>query len=346
MNVEARKKTVAALKRHIQDSERSGLERQLKTAGIEGDVRVAGAVPKPPKIGGVDNEVGTHIKRAIPKNYDYDPRSMKTLAKTLWALSVSLGHAMTAHRQFTKIKSATISPDGLIGGRGYVMSVKDIRKTLNDACEAISTISDTLHDELHAPHWKPKLAELEKDDREGVERLVGDAERIMEDPEGETSDGDPEDMDEAEESGPRADLGARDDGDEGSGSEMPDGDDLADNVKTASVAYSYRRANSSVPVQTLSGPRVQHLDRGDVDQTGPFGSYNSEEPLSTADAWSRSDGAHSEYDYVSEWDNDLRDKTGDSSLPGALTDRTPTEGYDFGIGYGDANDAHGQGAGV
>lgn len=336
----------------------------MKTAGVEDadDVRVAGAVPKSPKVGPVDNEVGGHIKRAIPQNYDYDPKALKPLARMLWALSVSLGHAMTAHRQFVKLKSATISPDGLVGGRGYVMSVKDVRKALHDACEAISAVSDTIHDELHAPHWKPKLAELEKNDVESVERLVGDAERIMDDPEGETSDDEPELMEKAEKSGPRADLGDE----ESAGSEMPDGDDLADsrpdntNQKQAS-ASTYRRANSSLPVETLPGPRVDHLDRGDVDQTGPFGSYNKDEPISLSDSWSRNDGGRgqNEYDYESEWDNELLDKTADldelallvaerfaaSAVPDSTTDSTPTQGYDFGIGMGDGNDAHGQGAG-
>lgn len=336
----------------------------MKTAGLEGDVRVAGPVPKPPKISAVDNEVGDHLKRAIPQNYDYDPQAMKPLAKMLWALSVSLGHAMTAHRQFTKLKSATISPDGLIGGRGYVMSVKDVRKALHEACEAISAVSDTVHDELHAPHWRPKLAELEKNDLESLERLVGDAERILEDPEGTTSDDEPEDMEKAEQSGPRADLEAGGDSEAG-GSEMPDGDDLADSKPDLSQpkqasSYAYRRANSSLPVETMPGPRVDHLDRGDVDQTGPFGSYNSDEPMSLSDSWSRNDGgrAPGEYDYESEWDNELLDKTAQvltvervaarfaaSMVPDSITDNTPTQGYDFGIGMGDGNDAHGQGVG-
>jgi hypothetical protein len=388
----------------------------MKLAGIEGDVHVAGEVPKPPKMGAVDNEVTGHLKRAIPQNYDYDPKALQPLAEMLWALSVSLGHAMTAHRKFVKLKSATISPDGMVGGRGYVMSVKDIRKTLHDACEAISAVSDTIHDELHAPHWRPKLAELEKNDVENVERLVGEAEKILDDPEGETEDDIDEGLEDAEKDGPEADLAE-------AGSQMPDGDDLADkqadpaNVKMAS-AYTYdRRANSSLPVETLPGPRVDHLDRGDVDQTGPFGSYNTEEEPQPSDKWTRDEGTGSDYAYQSEWDNNLLDKTankrdpldiGDwidprlqstitmdeiraavsilhrgmpperllqthaarkhkltqadldsfllmdergllkqaaSSVPDSNTDRTPTEGWDFGLGYGEGNDAHGQGAG-
>lgn len=353
-------------------SEKINYESQLKKAGLQGEVRIAAEVPKR-AADEIDNEMGDHLKRTIPKDYDYDPRALKPLARTLWAMSVALGHAMTAHRQFTKIKSSTVSPDGLIGGRGYVMSVKDIRKALYDACENLSAISDTLHDELRGPHWKPKLAELEENDIEGVERLVGEAEHLMDNPDSDVQ----EDMSEAEDEGDRAEM------EEGeSGSELPEGDDMpeavaplpSERVKQASMAVveAYlRKANSSLPVETMSGPRVQHMDRGDVDQTGPFGSYNSEEPGSIKDDWSKNDGVGQSYNYQSDWDNELLDKTAVSApgtqcktddafreflekkkldtrssasfLPGKLTDNTPTEADDFGLGYGNGNDAHGQG---
>ena len=341
----ARKKTRETLNRHLQESSVRHLSASMREIdpSFEGSIRVAGEVPR--SSGNMDPEVGKDIKRAIPQGYEYDPKALKPLAKMLWAMSVSLGHAMTAHRQFTKLKSSTVSPDGMIGGRGYVMAVKDIRKALYDACEGLSAVSDTIHDELHAPHWKPKLGELEKADVEGIERLVGDAERILDDPEGETSDDEPEDIEKAEKSGPKVDLEA--------GSEMPDGEGLADNQaptqrqkqqdKQASTAYTYRRATSSIPVETMSGPRVDTLDRGD--QTGPFGSYNEDEPQSMHDEWSRDQGVGNDYDYTSEWDNNLSEKSASSAIPDSNTDKTPTEGYDFGIGYGEGNDAHGQGAG-
>lgn len=427
--MDARKKTIEALTRQVRDSEVHKLRVMLKQAdsSFEGDVRVAAEIPGPPRPGGIDNEVGKTIKRAIPEGYAYDPSALKPLARMLWAMSVSLGHAMTAHRQFTKLKSSTVSPDGMVGGRGYVMSVKDIRKNLYDACEALSAISDTIHDEINAPHWKPKLAQLEKEDVEDVERLVGEAERLLDDPAGEVED----DMEEAEAKGPKAKLEPK--------SEMPDGEDMADNhpqpkrekqaalrgrtaegvmIDTVGYSYSRRTANSSLPVETMpGGPRVQHLDRGDTDQTGPYGSYNIEEPVSVKDEWSRSDGGGNGYDYPSEWDNNLLDKAaglpkwpslieddysdahrphidmdnikavvrllnrgwpsdrilkshagrkyrlttedldsfllmeergllkeGSSHVPDANSDYTTrTEAKDFGIGYGDGNDAHGQG---
>lgn len=122
-------------------------------------------------------------KRNIPKDHPYDPRSLKPMAKTLWATSVSLGHALTAYRHMARLKSATVSPDGMLGGRGYVMNVADMRKRLYDACESLSAITDTLHDEISAPHWQPRLAELDENEAEDIERFVEESQDILDNPE-------------------------------------------------------------------------------------------------------------------------------------------------------------------
>lgn len=366
-----RQKTMKRLAAHSRDVE---LDKLVEANGPETRARIVRTAKFPPDGADGQSQTEPHaaagMKRAIPKDYDYDPKALKPLARMLWALSVSLGHAMTAHRQFTKLKSATISPDGLIGGRGYVMAVKDIRKALHDACEAISSVSDTIHDEIHAPHWRPKLADLEKNDRESLERLVGDADKKLEEPEDDAE----EEIDEAENEGEIEDLAKSDDADgeedadadaDGEASDEVESDsdqdeddaddaddddeededdddgagDLPDeaNVKTASYRVMQRFASSSLPVQCEpGGPRVQHLDRGDSDQTGPFGSYNSDEPPSLDDDWGRSDGTTSDYLYEN-------NTVASSMMPDADLDPTPTEGWDFGIGYGEGNDAHGQG---
>jgi hypothetical protein len=265
-----------------------------------------------------------------------------------------------------------------VGGRGYILPVKEVRAKLHAATEDISTICDTLYDEINAPHWKPKLGELEKSD-EDLEKLLEDAIGYINDPEGEAQ----EDMEEVEHrSAPsrfkkeeeKEDLGSKlpGGGDKGNEAQAPRSnrsetkqassyrysredssvlspDDLAwgrGDVEVISVG-GVAVGNSSVNPDELGGPRVDHMDRGE--QTGPFGSYNRDEPL-TEDQWGLEEGVGDAYNYPSDWDNNLLDKSSggtvsDSGLPGAVTDRTPTEGYDFGIGYGNGNDAHGQGAG-
>jgi hypothetical protein len=138
-----------------------------------------GEGPMPPK-----NDLGGGgKKRNIPKNHPFDPKSLKPLAKALWASSVAMGHALTAYRHLSRLKSATISPDGMLGGRGYVMDVAEIRKRLNDACESLSAITDTLHDEISAPHWQPRMSELDENEAEDIQNYLGKSEEILENPE-------------------------------------------------------------------------------------------------------------------------------------------------------------------
>lgn len=316
--------------------------------------RVASEMPFPPKK--PESDAFTSAKRNIPAGHRFDPKALKPMAKMLWAMSVSLGHALTAYRQFTRLKSVTVSPDGLLGGRGYVMSVKDVRAKLYEACEAISAISDTIHDEINAPHWKPQLGELEKQDLEDVEKFVGEAEHILNDPEGEAE----EEMEEVEDEKLKPHKKEK----EPQSSQLPGfaGETVPEggpnpagayrpelNQKQASADYAYdRRGNSSVNPTSLPGPRVDHLDR--AEQTGPFGSYNKDEPL-PKDEWGETEGVGDEYNYPSEWENDASEKTafgeyGLVSESGLPTDQeTRTEAWDWGIGRGNGNDAHGQGAG-
>ncbi len=179
--------------------------------------------PLPPK-----NDLGGGKKRNIPKNHPFDPKALKPLAKALWASSVAMGHALTAYRHLSRLKSATISPDGMLGGRGYVMDVAEIRKRLNDACESLSAITDTLHDEIGAPHWKPRMSELDENETEDIQNYLGKSEEILENPEEDAENeieaiekqNDLDDMDEVDEEGNPDDVA-----EEGEELEAPEGEE-------------------------------------------------------------------------------------------------------------------------
>ncbi len=361
-----------------------------------------------------NNAGQTNLKRQIPEDYKYDAAALKPLAKMLWSMSVSLGHALSAHKAFVRLKSATISPDGLIGGRGYVMSVKDTRKMLHDACEAMSALCDTVHDEINAPHWQPKLGQLEKADVEKIQDLLNEAQGYLDDPE-EMVKEDEEDKDghagwhhpavekaNKSKKEPRSDLPGGGDR-ETNPQAQPLRHDMRkspnpQNEKQASVrqgggdggptlservAAKFLQSNSSLPVETMpGGPRVDHLDRADEDQTGPYGTYNKDEPVDLHDEWSRTEGFGDDYNYPSDYDNDLHEKQAvdsmiapmiaehqppvdksqededdflkqadewatlaTSAFPDSNSDKTPTEAWDFGIGDGNGDQATGQGAG-
>ena len=323
----SRTKTIETLRRHIRASEESALKARMKQAGLEEDeedVRVAGSAHKQGEDQGVAPQSKT-MRRNIPKDYDYDPRAMKPLAQMLWALSICLGHAMTAHREFVKLKSATISPDGLLGGRGYVMSIKDIRKTLHDACEAISAVSDTIHDELHGPHWRSHLAELESGDIESVERLVGDAERVLENPEEESfvEDG----IDKAEQEGEQAELEEHEVGD-------PESDERFQKQKPPPEFLN----------QDGEGSDEEDEDAGDddeeedEDQEDPNAEIPDGEDLADTQAPKVKTASCAASRVAARFD-----RCAESLTPGRYTDSRPTDAWDFGLGFGDGDDAEGKG---
>jgi hypothetical protein len=263
-------------------------------------------------------------QRNIPQGHEFDARSLKPLSRALFSASVSLGHAVTAYKEFARVKSSSVSPDGMLGGRGYVMKVKEIRAQIQQACELLSAVTDTLYDEVTAPHWKPKVAELSENEAEDIEELVGEASKVLEDPES---------VGQEELKG----IESRNDGRaEGGSSEVPETG--GPETSPAAPPSMDKKANSSVPVTTLPGPRVDHLDRGE--QTGPGGSYNvDEDPI---DDWN----GPREDPYTSVFAGKQRTITDEelalrvasrfarSGVPDSTTEPTETEANDFGVGYG------------
>jgi len=123
-------------------------------------------------------------EREIQENFVFNARYLKPLATTLRSSLMALGHATSAHARLVKIKSRNISPDGSLGGKGYIQKISDMRRQLMNVVEALSALTDTLYDEMKAPHWDPAEDTLDPRDREQVKEIVEDAEGIREDPEG------------------------------------------------------------------------------------------------------------------------------------------------------------------
>ena len=105
---------------------------------------------------------------------------------------------MAAYSVFTKIKSADVSPDGSLGGKGYIQKIAEMRRGYMNVVEALSALSDTLYDEIRAPHWAAVSRQEDPEEREEVEQIVGDALEIKQDPEGWAEDQE-EEMDEENE---------------------------------------------------------------------------------------------------------------------------------------------------
>ena len=123
------------------------------------------------------------MEREISPEYEFNPAKLKPIAQVLRATLAALGHATSAHAQFVKVKSATVSPDGSLGGQGYIQKVSEMRRQLMNTIEALSSVSDTFYDEINAPHWNPAIQEQSPREREQVQDIMEDVEEIKEDPE-------------------------------------------------------------------------------------------------------------------------------------------------------------------
>ena len=122
-------------------------------------------------------------EREIDTGFQFNPKYLKPLAQTLRSTLIGLGNVQSAYNTFTKIKSAQISPDGNIGGKGYIQRVTDIRRQFMNCSEALSSVTDTLYDEINAPHWNPEMEGQSSRERDGVVQIMEDVEDIKQDPE-------------------------------------------------------------------------------------------------------------------------------------------------------------------
>lgn len=133
------------------------------------------------------------LEREMDDKFIFNPDYLKPLALTLRSALMALGHVTSAHARFVKIKSRNISPDGSLGGKGYIQKIPEMRRQLMNCIEALSSFTDTVHDEFQAPHWEED--EMDPRERHEVQEIVEDAEGIKADPEGYARD-EEEEMDE------------------------------------------------------------------------------------------------------------------------------------------------------
>lgn len=111
------------------------------------------------------------------EGFEWSTDALRNLTKILWAAQRSHSYAVAALRLFSKMPSSQFSPDGLLGGRGYIQSIKELRSGLSSTVEALSSFTDTIYDEVNGDHWGSVTTKAD-------EKIIKDAERVKEDPEG------------------------------------------------------------------------------------------------------------------------------------------------------------------
>lgn len=169
-------------------SPRSVVARFLSSEATERkNVRTAGEIrfikDKPKDYAQWAWSEGGPAERKITPDFAFDPKNTKPLARVLRSTNAALGHAMSAYTIFAKLKSADISPDGALGGKGYIQKIPEIRRAYMNVIEALSALGDTLYDEIRAPHWAAVSRQTDPEKRREVEQIVEDAVEIKEDPE-------------------------------------------------------------------------------------------------------------------------------------------------------------------
>lgn len=112
----------------------------------------------------------------------YDKSKAKVLKKSLHNLNVSLGAILNASREISMIRGSEITPDGKLGGKGFIMSFKDIKKKLNETINNLSDITDTISDELTNPGWglSQKEKKKVKKDNEKIDEIADEVEDSLE----------------------------------------------------------------------------------------------------------------------------------------------------------------------
>lgn len=252
--------------------------------------------------------------------YEWSAESLKVLAKILWSAQRAHSFAMGAFRLFSKMPSSDFSPDGMLGGRGYIQNIKDMRANLSNSVEILSSFTDTVQDEISADHWNPS-----GEDETEINEIVEDVESMKSNPESfveseydasitdelpdEESEEEPVSNPDADEFNPVLESDESDDvypadfGDEqhqtasksprvekSGASELPSDDSPQEAAKSESemvmhtttpdrgnyagairrMTQKSRKADSSLPVETLPGPRVYHIGPAEGNEAGHF----------------------------------------------------------------------------
>lgn len=112
-------------------------------------------------------------RREIPEDFKYNPKKLKHLKRILHNVSIALGTLTSALNEFSRLKGPEISPDGLLGGIGYIIPIKNIKQDMITNVHGLSNIADCIADELTNPRWNAK------DDKE-VEELIKEKDEVVE----------------------------------------------------------------------------------------------------------------------------------------------------------------------
>jgi len=121
------------------------------------------------------NQKSDSLAREGLDGFKFKDQGIKSIANTYKHLAKSFMELAKANHTFSSCKSSQISPDGKLGGRGYVLSIRDIRGSFGNIMNAMSELMDTFHDEVNSPYLKKTVLE----DNPIIKDILSDAEEII-----------------------------------------------------------------------------------------------------------------------------------------------------------------------
>jgi hypothetical protein len=126
-----------------------------------------------------NRQAAAGLRREISDDFKYDKKKLKHLHRILHNVNIAVGTLGSALAEFSRVKGPTISPDGMLGGLGYIMPIKNVKEVITNSVHSLSEVADSIADELSNPHWnaeddketKEVLKEKEKVEEETQEVL-------------------------------------------------------------------------------------------------------------------------------------------------------------------------------
>lgn len=121
------------------------------------------------------NKKSEDLVREGLDGFRFKDQGIKAIANTYKHLAKAFMELAVANNTFSSCKSSQISPDGKLGGKGYVLSIRDIRESFGNIMNSMSELIDTFHDEVNSPYLKKTILE----DNPIIKNILSEAEDII-----------------------------------------------------------------------------------------------------------------------------------------------------------------------
>lgn len=127
----------------------------------------------------IRDEAGFNASRENLENFKFNDKGQKAIAKTYKHLAKAFANLIQASNTFNKMKSSQISPDGKLGGHGFITPLKSIRSSLSNTTNILSELIDSFYDEINSPYWKKQTYE----DNPEILAIISEADKIIDEAE-------------------------------------------------------------------------------------------------------------------------------------------------------------------